>query len=379
MSLVLSSDAQMVRDTAMDFFLAKSPVTALRKLRDSADPDGFSRPLWQEMAELGWSGFLVPEEFGGTGFGMTGLAQVLEASGRTLAATPLIATALIGASALALAGSASQKADLLPGLVAGEKLFALALEEGPHHAPARIATTATSSAGGYVINGEKLFVLDGHVADMLVVAARTAGKRNDRAGVTLFLVPADTPGITRQRNIMVDSRNAAAIRFQNVAVGAEAVLGAVDGGSDILEAVLDRACAGMAAEMLGSATEAFERILQYLKDRKQFGVAIGSFQVLKHRAAQMFCEIEATRSAVLAACAAIDERAHDAAALASLAKAKASDTLRLCGDEGVQMHGGIGMTDEHEIGFFLKRARVAEASFGNAAFHRDRYASLMGY
>ena len=379
MSLVLSSDAQMVRDTAMDFFLAKSPVTALRKLRDSADPDGFSRPLWQEMAELGWSGFLVPEEFGGTGFGMTGLAQVLEASGRTLAATPLIATALIGASALALAGSASQKADLLPGLVAGEKLFALALEEGPHHAPARIATTATSSAGGYVINGEKLFVLDGHVADMLVVAARTSGKRNDRAGITLFLVPADAAGITRQRNIMVDSRNAAAIRFQNVAVGAEAVLGAVDGGSDILEAVLDRACAGMAAEMLGSATEAFERILQYLKDRKQFGVAIGSFQVLKHRAAQMFCEIEATRSAVLAACAAIDERAHDAAALASLAKAKASDTLRLCGDEGVQMHGGIGMTDEHEIGFFLKRARVAEASFGNAAFHRDRYASLMGY
>ena len=379
MSLVLSSDAQMVRDTAMDFFLAKSPVTALRKLRDSADPDGFSRPLWQEMAELGWTGFLVPEEYGGTGFGMTGLAQVLEASGRTLAATPLIATALIGASALALAGSASQKAELLPGLVAGETLFALALEEGPHHAPARIATTATGSAGGYVINGEKLFVLDGHVADMLVVAARTAGKRNDRAGVTLFLVPADTPGVTRQRNIMVDSRNAAAIRLQNVAVSADAVLGAVDGGSDVLQAVLDRACAGMAAEMLGSATEAFERILQYLKDRKQFGVAIGSFQALKHRSAQMFCEIEATRSAVLAACAAIDERAHDAAALASLAKAKASDTLRLCGDEGVQMHGGIGMTDEHEIGFFLKRARVAEASFGNAAFHRDRYASLMGY
>ena len=379
MSLVLSSDAQMVRDTAMDFFLAKSPVTALRKLRDSADPDGFSRQLWQEMAERGWTGCLVPEEYGGTGFGMTGLAQVLEASGRTLAATPLIATALIGASALALAGSARQKADLLPGLVAGETLFALALEEGPHHAPARIATTATGSAGGYVINGEKLFVLDGHVADMLMVAARTSGKRNDRAGVTLFLVPADASGVTRQRNIMVDSRNAAAIRFQNVAVGAEAVLGAVDGGSDVLEAVLDRACAGMAAEMLGSATEAFERILQYLKDRKQFGVAIGSFQALKHRAAQMFCEIEATRSAVLAACAAIDERAHDAAALASLAKAKASDTLRLCGDEGVQMHGGIGMTDEHEIGFFLKRARVAEASFGNAAFHRDRYASLMGY
>jgi alkylation response protein AidB-like acyl-CoA dehydrogenase len=379
MALVLTADAQMVRDTAMDFFPTKSPVTELRKLRDATDPDGFSRKLWQEMAELGWTGFLVPEEYGGTGFGMTGLAQVLEASGRTLAATPLIATALMGASALGLAGSAEQKADHFPGLVAGETLFALALEEGPHHAPTRIATTATGAGTGYVINGQKMFVLDGHVADTLIVVARTAGRRNDRAGITLFLVPAHAPGITRKRNIMVDSRNAASIGFKNVAVGADAVLGPVDGGADVLEAVLDRARAGMAAEMLGSASEAFDRTLQYLKDRKQFGVAIGSFQALKHRAAQMFCEIEATRSAVLAATAAIDDRANDAAALASLAKAKASDTLRLCGDEGVQMHGGIGMTDEHEIGFFLKRARVAEAIFGNAAFHRDRYASLMGY
>ena len=379
MALVLSSDALMVRDTAMDFFPSKSPVTEFRKLRDSNDPDGFSRKLWQEMADLGWTGFLVSEDYGGTGFGLTGLAQVLEASGRTLAATPLIATALIGASALELAGSAGQKADLLPGLVAGETLLALALEEGPHHAPTRIATTATGARTGYVINGQKVFVLDGHVADVLIVAARTAGSRNDRAGITLFLVPSDTPGISKMRNLMVDSRNAATIRFENVAVGADAVLGPVDGGADVLEAVLDRARAGLAAEMLGSASEAFDRTLQYLKDRRQFGVAIGSFQALKHRAAQMFCEIETTRSTVLAATAAIDDRANDAAALASLAKTKASETLRLCGDEGVQMHGGIGMTDEHEIGFFLKRARVAEATFGNAAFHRDRYASLMGY
>jgi alkylation response protein AidB-like acyl-CoA dehydrogenase len=217
------------------------------------------------------------------------------------------------------------------------------------------------------------------VADVLVVAARTAGKRADRSGITLFLVPADAPGITRQRTHMVDSRNAATIFFKNVAVDADAVLGPLDGGSDVLEEVLDRARAGLAAEMLGSAAEAFERTLQYLKDRRQFGVPIGSFQALKHRAAQMFCEIETTRSAVLAATAAIDEQGNDTAALVSLAKAKASDTLRLCGDEGIQMHGGIGMTDEHEIGFFLKRARVAEATFGNAAFHRDRYATLMGF
>ena len=223
-------------------------------------------------------------------------------------------------------------------------------------------------------------MLDGHVADVLVVAVRTAGKRRDRAGVTLFLVPADAPGITRQRTIMVDSLQRRDDPVQERrAVPTDAVLGPLDGAADVLEAVLDRARAGLAAEMLGSATEAFERTLQYLKDRRQFGVPIGSFQALKHRAAQMFCEIETTRSAVLAATTAIEERANDAAALASLAKAKASDTLRLCGDEGIQMHGGIGMTDEHEIGFFLKRARVAEATFGNAAFHRDRYASLMGY
>ena len=379
MALVLSSDAQMVRDTAMDFFPTKSPVTEFRKLRDSSDPDGFSRKLWQEMAELGWTGFLVSEDHGGTGFGLTGLAQVLEASGRTLAATPLVATALIGASALELAGSADQKADHLPGLVAGETLFALALEEGPHHAPTRIGTNATQAGADYILSGQKKFVLDGHVADQLIVVARTAGAHRDRDGITLFLVPADAPGITRTRNSMVDSRNAASIRFDNVRVGADAVLGPVDGGAKVLDAILDRARAGLAAEMLGSAAEAFERTLQYLKDRRQFGVAIGSFQALKHRAAQMFCEIEATRSAVLAATAAIDEGAADAPALASLAKAKANDTLRLCGDEGVQMHGGIGMTDEHEIGFFMKRARVAEASFGHSAFQRDRYASLMGY
>jgi alkylation response protein AidB-like acyl-CoA dehydrogenase len=379
MPLVLSSEAQMVRDTALEFFRERSPITALRKLRDTNDPDGFSRPLWREMADLGWTGFLVPEDFGGSDFGVTGLAQVMEAAGRTLAATPLLSTALLGASLLSLAGSADQKDEHLPSLVAGDRLFALALEETSRHAPHRIATTATRDGSGYRLTGQKTFVLDGHVADVLIVAARTSGGRDDRTGVTLFLVPADAMGVSRTRTIMVDSRNAALVRLDGVSVPADSVLGAVDGGSDILESVLDRARAALAAEMLGSAAEAFERTVQYLKDRKQFGVAIGSFQALKHRAAQMFCEIEVTRSAVLAACSALDEGGNDAAALSSLAKAKASDTFYLCGNEGVQMHGGIGMTDEHEIGFFMKRARVAQATFGDAAFHRDRYAALMGY
>ncbi len=379
MALVLNSEAQMVRDTALDFFRERAPITALRKLRDTNDPDGFSRTLWREMADLGWTGFLVPEDHGGTGFGVMGLAQVMEASGRTLTASPLLATALLGASALTLAGSEDQKAEYLPALVAGERLFALALEEGSRHQPNRIAASAEKSGAGYRLTGQKTFVLDGHIADMLVVAARTSGGRDDRAGITLFLVPGDAPGVTRQRTIMVDSRNAARVRFDNVSLPEDAVLGRIDGGADVLDRVLDRARACLAAEMLGSAAEAFERTVQYLKDRKQFGVVIGSFQALKHRAAVMFCEVEVTRSAVVAACSALDDNSNDAAALAVLAKGKANDTLDLCGNEGVQMHGGIGMTDEHEIGFFMKRARAARASFGDIAFCRDRYAALMGY
>jgi len=379
MTLTLSSDAQLVQDTALAFFADKSPIRALRTMRDARDADGFSRPLWREMAELGWTGFVVPEEYGGSGFGLVGLGLVMEAAGRSLAATPLLSTALVGATALALAGSAMQKDTHLSGLVAGETIFALALEEGPHHAPTRIATTAKKHGGGYRLSGRKTFVLDGHVADTLVVAARTAGGTDDKAGITLFLVPADAPGVSRRRTVMVDSRNAAIVTFENVEVADQAALGPIDGGADVLEAVLDRARVGLAAEMLGSTVECFERTVQYLKDRKQFGVPIGSFQALKHRAAQMFCEIEVTRSAVLAALSAFDEGANDAAALASLAKSKANDTFFLVGNEGVQMHGGIGMTDEHDIGFFTKRARVAMATFGGSAFHRERYAGLMGY
>jgi len=359
MALILNEEARMVRDTALEFFRERSPITALRKLRDDNDPDGFDRALWRQMAELGWTGFLVSEEHGGSAFGVTGLGQVMEAAGRTLAATPLLSTALIGASLLELAGTPDQKDEHLPPLVAGERIFALALEETSRHAPFATATKADSA---HRITGTKRFVLDGHIADYLIVTASGS----------VFLVDANAPGVTRTRTIMVDSRNAAIVHFDNAQ--AEPL-----GSLSHLETVLDRARACLAAEMLGSASEAFERTVQYLKDRKQFGVQIGTFQALKHRAAHMFCEIEVTRSAVTAALSALDENANDAAALCSLAKAKANDTIFLCGNEGVQMHGGIGMTDEHEIGFFLKRARVAQATFGDAAFHRDRYAALMGY
>ncbi|MBS0640291.1 MAG: acyl-CoA dehydrogenase family protein [Acetobacteraceae bacterium] len=373
MAMILTEEARMVRDSALGFFRERSPITELRKLRDSNDPVGFSRALWAQMAELGWTGFLVPEEYGGSAFGIAGLAQVMEAAGRTLTASPLLSTALLGACLVSTAGSEAQKSDILPALVTGERILALALEEGTRHAPHSIALKAQKDGAGYRLSGRKTFVLDGHIADTLIVAANTGG------GTTLFLVPSTASGVARTRLSMVDSRNAANIAFDNVAVGADAVLGPVEGGAAILDTALDYARAGLAAEMLGSANEAFDRTVQYLKDRKQFGVAIGSFQALKHRAAQMFCEVEVTRSAVMAATAALDQGGNDAAALVSLAKAKANQTFFLCGNEGVQMHGGIGMTDEHEIGFFTKRARVAIATFGDTVFHQDRFAHSMGY
>jgi alkylation response protein AidB-like acyl-CoA dehydrogenase len=378
-ALTLSSEAALLRETAFEFFTERAPVAALRKLRDDRDPDGFSRPLWREMAALGWAGFLVPEQYGGSEFGQVGLGQVMEAAGRTLAATPLLSTALIGASALTLAGSATQQETHLGALASGERIVALALEEMAHHHPFHVATIAKRDGKGFRLDGEKRFVLDGHVADLLIVAARTSGAIEESRGITLFLVPADTKGVRRRRTLMVDSRNAATIRLEGVELGEEAVLGRIDDDAAVLEPVLDRARAGLAAEMLGAAAEAFERTVAYLKERKQFGVPIGSFQALKHRAAQMFCEIELARSAVIAALVAIDEHANDVAQLASLAKAKAGEALFLVSNEGVQMHGGIGMTDEHDIGFFLKRARVADATFGGSAFHRDRYAALVGY
>src|ERR1700722_16599971 len=224
----------MVRDTAHEFFRERSPITALRKLRDANDPDGFSRGLWREMAELGWTGFLVPEEHGGTEFGVVGLAQVMEAAGRTLTASPLVSTALVAASLLTMAGSDEQKSEHLPAVVAGERVFALALEEGSRHQPFHIATTADRAGDGYRLSGQKVFVLDGHVADVLIVAARTSGGGDGRGGVRLFLVPGDAPGVTRQRTMMIDSRNAAQVRLDKVTVGAGAVLGRVGGGADVL-------------------------------------------------------------------------------------------------------------------------------------------------
>jgi alkylation response protein AidB-like acyl-CoA dehydrogenase len=374
---VLTEEQTMLRDAAKSWVSEKSPVTAFRKLRDSGNADGFDRAAWREMAEMGWAGIIIPEEFGGSGLGYLTLGLVLEEAGRTLTASPLISTALTATTALLLAGNDAQKKEWLPKIAEGKAIATLAVDEGPHHAPEKIALTAKKVGSGYTLTGRKSFVLDGGTADLIIVAARTSGK--DKQGITLFLVLGNANGLTRHKLKSVDSRGVANLDFDNVEVPASAVLGSVDAGFDVLDATLDRARAGLAAEMLGSAMQEFEVTLDYLKTRVQFGQVIGTFQALQHRAAKTFTDLELTRSCVEAALTAIDKNANDVPALASLAKAKVNELAHLVSNEMVQMHGGIGMTDAHDAGLYLKRARAAEATFGNAAFHRDRYARLMGY
>ena len=379
MSLALSEEQELLRNTAREFVAEHSPVKALRRLRDEKDPVGFDRALWTEMAELGWAGILLPEEYGGSGLGYAELGIVLEECGRTLTATPLVSTSLLGGNAVLLDGNETLKKEILPAVAKGERILALALEETSHHAPYAISTRAEATANGYRVTGKKTFVLDGHVADHLVVVARTACKSGDRDGLTLLLVPKGARGLSVTRTIMVDGRNAANVTLDGVDVDKSAVLGGAGRGADLLDKVLDRATIGLAAEMLGTLAEAFERTITYLKERKQFGVPIGSFQALKHRAANMFVEVELARSIVLDALRAIDENRPDVSQLASIAKARVSDAIHLVGNEAVQMFGGIGVTDEEEIGLFLKRARVAELTLGDAAHHRARFARLNAF
>jgi len=378
MSFILTEDQDMLRETALSFVAGELPVSHLRALRDKG-ANGNDAATRKKLAELGFFGVIIPDEPGAETFGLVGLGQILEAQGRTLAATPLLQTALIAASALQLGGTPAQKAEWLPKIAAGEVTFALALDESAHFSPYSVATEAERNGQGFTLNGLKKYVPDAHFADMLVVAARTFGESGDRHGISLFLVPRGAKGVGIQTLNTVDSHGAAHVSLDDVHVPASALLGPADEGADILDPVLDRAAIGLAAEMLGSAQAAFDMTLEYLNNRKQFGQLIGSFQSLQHRAAKMFVELEMTRSCVAAALSAADAGKSDVAELASLAKAKAGELAHLVSNECVQMHGGIGMTDAAEPGFFMKRARVQEALYGSASWHRDRYAKLNGY
>ncbi|MBW2240371.1 MAG: acyl-CoA dehydrogenase family protein [Deltaproteobacteria bacterium] len=379
MGLILSEDQLILRDMAKSFCDDKSPIDRMRRLRDTQDETGFSRELWKEMGELGWTGILFPEALGGADMGYGELGVVLAECGRVLAPEPFLSTVLLGGNAILLGGNEPLQKELLPDVCNGDRILCLAFQERGRFAPHAIETSATRDGDSFRIRGEKQFVLDGHMADQIVVVARTAGSTGERDGLTLLVVDAEANGVSIQRTEMIDGRNAARITFDDVAIDAARVLGEIDGGAEILDPVFDRATIGLCAEMVGCFEEAFERTLEYLKTREQFGVKIGTFQGLRHRAAQMFGELEFARSVVRDAQSSIDDGRNDVAACASGAKARCSDVANLIGGEAIQMHGGIGMTDEEEIGLFFKRLKAAEFTLGDAIYHRNRYASLRGY
>jgi acyl-CoA dehydrogenase len=379
MALVLTEEQSMLRDSARGLISDKAPVAHLRKLRDDNDATGFSREVWATFAEMGFAGLLVPEEFGGSGLGCVEAGVIMEEIGRTLMPSPFLSTAVLAATALARGGSRAQKDEHLGRLARGSLIASLAVDEGAKHRPLKTTMQAVRAGNGFRLKGAKALVVDGHVANLLVVAARTAGAPGEREGLTLFLVGPKTKGIAVERTTMVDAHNAARIVFDDVEVTADGVLGEVDQGGVLLERILDVGRAAVASEMIGTGEEAFGRTVAYLKERKQFGRLIGEFQALQHRAAHLYTEIEITRAAVLKALQLLDAGAETAPAAVAVAKARAGATVTLAVQEAVQMHGGVGMTDAFDIGFFMKRARVCQELFGDTTFHAGRLAKMKKY
>ncbi|HEY3813219.1 MAG TPA: acyl-CoA dehydrogenase [Caulobacteraceae bacterium] len=379
MPLVLTDEQAMLRDSARGYLSEHAPVAALRRLRDSRDAEGVSRDLWRGFADMGFTGMLVPEAYGGLGLGCVEAGVVMEEIGRNLTASPFLSTAIVAATALARGGGDAQKEEWLPRIAGGQVIATLAVDEGAKHDPRKTALKAERSGNGFRLNGRKAFVLDGHVADLAIVAARTAGVAGEPDGITLFLVDPKAKGVAIERTVMVDAHNAARIEFVDVEVTSDAVLGEVDTGYRLLEGVLNVGRAAVAAEITGVGDEAMGRTLAYIKERQQFGRVIGEFQALQHRAAHLFSEVEIAKAVVLKALQTLDGNFDAAAPIVSIAKAKAGQVATLAVQEAVQMHGGVGMTDEFDIGLFMKRARVAQELFGDSNFHADRIARLNGY
>lgn len=375
MALMLTEEQSMLADAARVFLKDRAPVGHLRALRESGADAGISRELWSEIAELGWPAVLVPEDQGGLGYGYHGIGLLLQQCGRTLTPTPLLATAMMGVAGLARYGSDPQRGAILPGIAAGEHLLAIAVDDDSRHRPAISNCKAVTQDGGYSLSGRKVAVIDGQVANTLIVSAATG----DAGELSLFLVATDSDGVSIDVEDHFDTHKAAAVSFDNVRLDSDAVLGKRGQGAGALEFILDVGRIGQSAELLGIAEEAFERTIGYLKERKQFGVPIGSFQALQHRAAIMFGEIELSRSAVLHALQSLDKDAADLPRIASMTKAKLAETAHTVTTEAVQMHGGIGMTDEYDIGFFLKRSQILETLYGDRYYHVDRYAGIRGY
>ena len=379
MPLYYNDDQTMLQETASQFMAEEGSIkNQLRHWRDRECKDGFGHALWKQMAEMGFTGLLVPEADGGLGMGQVEASIVLEEIGRNLTPSPFLTSSVMAATALGQA-SADLKGRWLPGLIAGDSVFAVAIDEGGKHRPERIKTRAEKSGNGFRLSGQKDFVVHGASADMLVVAARTSGSDDDADGLTLFAVPKDATGISHDAVRLVDSSMATHTRFDGVELDGDAVIGEVDGGREVLNRLLMAGRVGAAAEGVGVARGAMDMTVDYLKQRKQFGKLIGEFQALQHRAAHLYSDVEIARAATIKAAQLLDGDSERADLMASVAKAKVAKAAGLAVREGVQMHGGIGMTDEYDIGLYMKRDRALQEFLGDQYYHAGRVAELSGY
>ena len=379
MPLYHNDDQAMLADTAAQFMAEEGAINKqLRHWRDRDCKDGFGHALWKQFAEMGFTGILVDEADGGMGMGHVEAGIVLEQIGRNLTPSPFLASSVLAASALKH-GSDDLRGRYLPGLLSGDSVFAVAVDEGAKHRPERIKTRAEKSGNGFRLSGQKDFVIHGASADMLVVAARTSGADDDADGITLFAVPKDAAGMSHDAVRLVDSSMATHTKFDGVELDGDAVIGEVDGGREILTQMLNAGRIGAAAEGCGVASGAMDMTIDYLKQRKQFGRLIGEFQALQHRAAHLYSEVEIARAVTIKAGQLLDGGSEQAELMVSVAKAKVARAAGLAVKEGVQMHGGIGMTDEYDIGLYMKRDRALQEFLGDAYYHADRVAKLSGY
>jgi alkylation response protein AidB-like acyl-CoA dehydrogenase len=379
MPLFYNDDQTMLQETASQFMAEEGSIkNQLRHWRDRECKDGFGHALWKQMAEMGFTGLLVAEADGGLGMGHAEAGIVLEEIGRNLTPSPFLTSSVLAATALAH-GSSDLKGRWLPSLIAGDRVFAVAIDEGGKHRPERIRTRAEKSGNGFRLSGQKDFVVHGASADMLVVAARTSGSDDDADGLTLFAVPKDAAGMSHDAVRLVDSSIATHTKFDGVELDGDAVIGEVDGGREVLNKLLMAGRVGSAAEGVGVARGAMDMTVDYLKQRKQFGKLIGEFQALQHRAAHLYSEVEIARAATIKAAQLLDGGSEKADLMASVAKAKVAKAAGLAVREGVQMHGGIGMTDEYDIGLYMKRDRALQEFLGDQYYHANRVAELSGY
>ena len=371
MPLYLNDDQVMLRDSAQSFIGEEGAIgKQLRRWRDIGCKDGFGHGLWKQFAEMGFTGILIDEADGGLGLGHVEAGIVLEAIGRNLTPSPFLITAVAVVEALK---GTRHKQRWFPGIIAGETVASLAIDEGAKHRPEAIAMRADRSGNGFRLSGRKQFVVQGASADLLVVAARA------EEGLTLFAVEPDRAGLEVEGVRLADSSIGARIDFRDVEVDSDSVVGEVGQGEAVLARMLAAGRSGAAAELVGIGSAAMDMSVDYLRQRKQFGRPIGEFQALQHRAAHLYSELEIARAAALKAQQLLDEGSDEAEAMVAVAKAKAGRASTLAVQEGVQMHGGVGMTDEYDIGLYMKRDRVLNELFGDPNYHSDRLARMRGY